>query len=113
MGGWYPCEHPLEEQKITDDQGELLACCDYPAGHWVHLRTANPVELAVATVRHRTKVTNGPGSGAAGLAMSFKLIEAAQDHWRMASAPHLVALDRAGARSGRGVLTGRPEPAAA
>ena len=65
--------------------------------HWVHLRTTNPIESTFATVRHRTKVTRGPGSRAAGLAMAFKLIQAAQDHWRMVNAPHLVALVRAGA----------------
>jgi putative transposase len=49
-----------------------------PAEHWIHLRTTNPIESTYATVRHRTKVTKGSGSRAAGLAMSFKLIEAAQ-----------------------------------
>jgi hypothetical protein len=47
--------------------------------------------------RHRSKVTKGPGSRAAGLAMAFKLIESAQDRWRAVNAPHLVALVRAGA----------------
>jgi GNAT superfamily N-acetyltransferase len=56
----------------------LLAFYDYPAGHWVHLRTTNQVESTFATVRHRTTVTKGPGSRAAGLAMAFKLIEAAE-----------------------------------
>ena len=83
--------------KITDDPGQLLAFYDYPAGHWVYLRTTNPVESAFATVRHRTKVTKGPGSRAAGLAMAFKLIESAQDRRRAVNAPHLVALVRAGA----------------
>jgi hypothetical protein len=61
-----------------------------------------------ATVRHRTKVTKGPGSKAAGLAMAFKLIEAAQQRWRAVNAPHLVALVRAGARFERGKLVERP-----
>jgi hypothetical protein len=61
-----------------------------------------------ATVRHRTKVTNGPGSRAAGLAIAFKLIESAQDHWRIANAPHLVALVRAGATFINGKLIERP-----
>jgi hypothetical protein len=51
-----------------------------------------------AAVRHRTKVTKGPSSKAAGIAMAFKLIEAAQDRWRAVNATHLVALVRAGAR---------------
>jgi transposase-like protein len=98
--------------KITDDLDELLAFYDYPAEHWIHLRTTNPIESTFATVRHRSKVTKGPGSKAAGLAMAFKLIEAAQARWRAVNAPHLVALVRAGARFERGVLVER-EPAVA
>jgi putative transposase len=92
---------------------ELLAFYDYPCEHWVHLRTTNPIESTFATVRHRTKVTKGPGSRAAGLAMAFKLIEAAQARWRAVNAPHLVALVRAGARFERGRLAGRDEQAQA
>jgi transposase-like protein len=94
--------------KITDDLDELLAFYDYPAEHWIHLRTTNPIESTFATVRHRTKVTKGPGSKAAGIAMAFKLIEAAQARWRAVNAPHLVALVRAGARFKRGKLVERP-----
>ncbi len=65
--------------KITDDVAELLAFYDYPAEHWVHLRTTNPIESTFATVRHRTKITRGPGSKAAGLAMAFKLIRQSPD----------------------------------
>ena len=79
-----------------------------PAEHWVHLRTTNPIESTFATVRHRTKVTKGPGSRAAGLAMAFKLIESAQDRWRAVNAPHLVALVRAGATFINGKLVERP-----
>ncbi len=62
-----------------------------------------------ATVRHRSKLTRGPGSRAAGLAMAFKLLEAAQDHWRAVNAPHLVALVRAGAVFEGGKLVERPD----
>jgi transposase-like protein len=95
--------------KITDDLDELLAFYDYPAEHWIHLRTTNPIESTFATVRHRTKVTRGPGSRAAGLAMAFKLIEAAQDRWRAVNGPHLVALVRAGATFVNGKLVERPD----
>ncbi|MFL6143548.1 MAG: IS256 family transposase [Labedaea sp.] len=99
--------------KITDDVEELLAFYDYPAEHWIHLRTTNPIESTFATVRHRTKVTKGPGSRAAGLAMAFKLIESAQARWRAVNAPHLVALVRAGASFVNGVLAERPDEEAA
>ena len=93
--------------KITDDLDELLAFYDFPAEHWIHLRTTNPIESTFATVRHRTKVTKGPGSKAAGLAMAFKLIEAAQARWRAVNGPHLVALVRAGAKFTNGKLVER------
>ena len=93
--------------KVTDDLHELLAFYDYPAEHWIHLRTTNPIESTFATVRHRTKVTKGPGSKAAGIAMAFKLIEAAQARWGAVNAPHLVALVRAGAAFKRGKLVER------
>jgi transposase-like protein len=95
--------------KVTDDIDELLAFYDFPAEHWIHLRTTNPIESTFATVRHRTKVTKGPGSRAAGLAMAFKLIESAQARWRAVNAPHLVALVRAGATFTGGRLVERPE----
>jgi len=59
-------------------------------------------------VRLRTKVTKGPGSRAAGLAMAFKLIEVAQSRWRPVNAPHLVAPIRADAKFDKGVMTERP-----
>jgi putative transposase len=104
----YGAKFPKAVAKITDDLEELLAFYDYPAEHWVHLRTTNPIESTFATVRHRTKVTKGPGSRAAGLAMAFKLIESAQDRWRAVNAPHLVALVRAGAAFVNGKLVERP-----
>jgi putative transposase len=104
----YGAKFPKAAAKITSDLDQLLAFYDYPAEHWVHLRTTNPIESTFATVRHRTKITKGPGSRAAGLAMAFKLIQSAQDHWRMVNAPHLVALVRAGATFINGKLVERP-----
>jgi transposase-like protein len=109
----YGAKFPKAVAKITDDLDELLAFYDYPAEHWVHLRTTNPIESTFATVRHRSKITKGPGSRAAGLAMAFKLIEAAQARWRAVNAPHLVALVRAGAAFQDGKLIERPQPEAA
>src|SRR5215218_3369910 len=79
------------------------------AEHWLHLKTSNPIESTFATVRLRTQVTKGPGSKTAGLAMAFKLLEAAQDRWRAVNGPHLVALVRAGARFDKGVMIERHE----
>ncbi len=107
--GAYGAKFPTATAKITDDLEELLAFYDYPAEHWVHLPTTNPIESTFATVRHRTKVTKGPGSRAAGLAMAFKLIESAQTRWRAVNAPHLVALLRAGATFKAGKLVERPD----
>ena len=104
----YGAKFPKATAKITGDLDQLLAFFDYPAEHWVHLRTTNPIESTFATVRHRTKITKGPGSRAAGLAMAFKLIESAQDRWRCVNAPHLVALVRAGATFINGKLAERP-----
>jgi len=105
----YGAKFPKAVAKITDDVEELLAVYDFPAEHWIHLRTTNPIESTFATVRHRTKITRGPGSRAAGLAMAFKLIEAAQARWRAVNAPHLVALVRAGAVFVGGKLVERPD----
>ncbi len=105
----YAAKWPKAVARITDDLGVLLAFYDYPAEHWVHLRTANPIESTFATVRLRQRVTKGPGSRAAGIAMAFKLIESAQTRWRAVNAPHLVALVRAGARFEKGKLVERPD----
>jgi transposase-like protein len=100
---------PKAAAKITDDLDTLLAFYDYPAEHWVHLRTTNPIESTFATVRLRTRVTKGPGSRAAGVAMAFKLIESAQHRWRSVNAPHLVPLVRAGATIINGKLVEHPD----
>ena len=100
---------PKAVAKIVDDLEPLLAFYDFPAEHWIHLKTTNPIESTFATVRLRTRVTKGPGSRAAGLAMAFKLLEAAQDRWRAVNGPHLVALVRAGARFEKGVIVEREQ----
>lgn len=65
----YGARFPKAVKKITDDQDVLREFYDYPAEHWIHLRTTNPIESTFATVRLHTKVTKGAGSRAAGLAM--------------------------------------------
>lgn len=108
----YGTKWPKAAAKITDDRDELLAFYDFPAEHWIHLRTINPIESTFSTVKLRTKVTRGAGSPAAALAMVFKLVESAQDRWRAITGAQLVALVRAGARFQNGVLVERQEQAA-
>jgi len=100
----YKAKFPKAVAKITDDAERLLAFYDFPAEHWIHLKTSNPIESTFATVRLRSKVTKGAGSCAAGLAMAFKLLSAAQDRWRKINGPELVPLVRAGATFEKGVL---------
>ncbi|MFG3383250.1 IS256 family transposase [Streptomyces sp. NPDC047999] len=108
----YGTKWPKAVAKTTDDQDELLAFYGFPAEHWIHLRTTNPIESTFSTVKLRTKVTRGAGSPAAALAMVFKLVESAQARWRAITGAHLVSLVRASARFENGVLVERSEVAA-
>jgi putative transposase len=105
----YGAKWPKAAAKIVDDQEELLAFYDYPAEHWAHLRTSNPIESTFSPVKARTNVTRGAGSRKAALGMAFKLIEAAQGRWRRINAPQLVALVAAGAKFVNGKLVERIE----
>jgi putative transposase len=81
---------PKAAAKLTKDREQLLAFYDFPAEHWRHLRTTNPIESSFATVKLRTRVTKGAGSKDAALAMAYKLLDAAQDRWRMFNGAELV-----------------------
>jgi len=83
-------------QCLVEDQDALLAFFDFPADHWKHLRTTNPIESSFSTVRHRTRVTKGAATRRAGLAMTFKLLKLAEEIWRRIDAHELVPLVRAG-----------------
>jgi putative transposase len=109
----YGAKFPKAVAKVVDDEDVLLAFYDYPAEHWIHLRTTNPIASTFATVRLRTKVTRGAGSRSAAPTMTFKLIESAQARWRAVNAPHLVALVCAGAKFEHGVLVEREAASAA
>ncbi len=94
--GVYGDKYPKAVAKLTRDRDVLLTFYDFPAAHWLHLRTTNPIESTFATVKARTRVTKGAGSRRRGLVMAYKLLDAAQDRWRKVNSPELVALVRAG-----------------
>ncbi len=89
--------YPKATAKVTGELDTLLAFFDFPAEHWKHLRTTNAIESTFATVRLRQRTTKGPGSRAAGVAMAYKLMDAAQHRWRRINGHELVAVVRAGA----------------
>ena len=92
----FETRYPKATDCLVKDKETMLTFFDFPAQHWIHLRTTNPIESLFATVKARTRQTKGAGSRPAGLALAFKLTLAAQDRWRKVNAPHLVALVRAG-----------------
>lgn len=69
-------------EQIEKDRDVLLTFYDFPAEHWKHLRTTNPIESAFATIRLRHRKTKGSGSRRTSLAMMFKLGQTAQKGWR-------------------------------
>jgi putative transposase len=81
---------------LIKDREALLAFFEFPAEHWKHLRTSNPIESSFATVRLRQRVTKGAGSRAKALTMAFKLLMLAQERWRKLNGSHLLSLVRAG-----------------
>jgi transposase-like protein len=78
----YEAKYPKATECLKKDKEELLAFYDFPAEHWVHLRTTNPIESTFATVRHRTKKAKGCFSRTTILTMVFKLSESAQKRFR-------------------------------
>ena len=91
-------KYPKAADTLTKDQEKLLTYFDFPAAHWVHLRTTNVVESPFATVKQRMKKTRGAGSRDAGLAMAFKLLLQAEEKWRRLNSPHLLPLVQNGVR---------------
>ena len=77
-----PPKYPAAWKCLEKDKERLFTFYDFPAEHWGHLRTTNPIESSFATVRLRTVRTKGCGSRAATLAMVFKLSQHAQTRWR-------------------------------
>lgn len=78
----YQAKYPKACECLSKDRDVLLTFYDFPAEHWIHLRTTNPIESTFATVRLRTKRTKGCGTRTACLTMVFKLMQSAQKRWR-------------------------------
>jgi putative transposase len=86
----YGAKYPKALEKLDKDWTALTSFYDFPAEHWRHLRTTNPIESSFATVKLRTRVTKGAGSKAAALAMAYKLLVTAQERWRRFNGHELI-----------------------
>lgn len=100
----YGAKYPKATECLAKDRDELLAFYDFPAEHWKHLRTTNPIESTFATVRLRHRRTKGSGSRDACLAMVFKLVQHAQRHWRKLDGHQLIPEVLAGKRFTDGII---------
>jgi len=99
----YESKYPKAAECLTKDQGALLAFYDFPAAHWIHLRTTNPIESTFASVRLRTARSRGCGSRASILSTVFKLAQSAQQRWRTLRGAEMVAKVIAGVQFRNGV----------
>jgi len=87
----FNAKYPKAVECLTTDRDVLLQFYDFPAEHWAHLRTTNPIESTFSTVRLRTGKTKGCGSRTACLAMVFKLAQSAEQHWRALNGSTLIS----------------------
>ena len=112
----YGTKYPKAIKSLRWAEDRLLTFFDFPAEHWKHIRTSNPIESSFATRRLRQRVTKGPGSRKRGLVMAYKLLRMAGERWRRLDAANLLPLVRAGVqfnngeRLGERMPTGRPPP---
>lgn len=86
----FEAKYPKATECLAKDRDVLLTFYDFPAEHWAHLRTTNPIESTFATVRLRTRRTKGCGSRMATLTMVFKLAQCAEQHWRALNGSRLL-----------------------
>lgn len=100
----YEAKYPKACDCLSKDKDDLFTFYDFPAEHWTHIRTTNPIESTFATVRLRTKRTKGCGSRTATLTMVYKLVEQAEKHWRKLNAHALILKLIEGATFTDGVL---------
>ena len=90
FGATWQAKYPKAVECLAKDRDVLLTFYDFPAEHWVHIRTSNPIESTFATVWLRTNKTKGCGSRLATLTMTFKLAECAEQHWRALNGASLL-----------------------
>ena len=88
----YAAKYPKACECLRKDEDVLFTFYDFPAEHWAHLRTTNPIESTFSTVRHRTRQTKGCGSRIATLTMVFKLATEAEKQWRRLTGYKLITL---------------------
>lgn len=99
----YEAKYPKAVACLLKDKDETLAFYDFPAEHWRHIRSTNPIESTFATVQLRTHKTKGCGSRLATLTMVFKLIQAAEKNWQRIHGFNLIPLVLSGAKFEDGV----------
>lgn len=105
----YGAKYPKAVESLMRDQDKLLAFFDFPAEHWKHLRTTNPIERSFATVRLRQRVTKGAGSRTRGLVFAYKLLDMASQRWRRLDGAKLLPLVRAGVKFTDGIMQERQD----
>ena len=86
----YSDRYPKAVASLVRDEEKLLTYYDFPAAHWMTIRSTNVIESAFATVKLRQRVTKGAGTRTRGLAMAFQLLAMAEKRWRKIRSPHLV-----------------------
>ena len=86
----FEAKYPKAVECLVKDRDVLLTFYDFPAEHWIHLRTTNPIESTFSTVRLRTRRTKGCGTRLATLTMVFKLMQCAESHWRRLNGSELL-----------------------
>lgn len=87
----FKAKYPRAVSCLLKDKDETLEFYNFPAEHWIHIRSTNPIESSFATVRHRTRRTKGCGSSKATTAMVFKLLREAEKSWRKLRGYKLLA----------------------
>lgn len=106
----YRDKYPKAADCTEKNWSELTTYFKYPAAHWKHLRTTNPIESSFATVKLRTKVTKGAGSTKTATVMAFKLLTECQKRWRKISSPEEIINVINGLEYKDGVMVAVPSP---